>query len=58
MCDHDNRFPEFPVKDLHQVKNFVRAFGVEIAGGFISDKDMRISHDGASNSNALLLASG
>src|ERR1700722_16176335 len=58
MGDHDNRLAELMVEGLHQIEDFVGAFGVEIARGLIGTEDLRVSHDGACNGNTLLLASG
>jgi len=34
------------------------AFGVEVAGGFVEDEDLRLGEDGAGDGEALLLAAG
>ena len=56
MGDHDNRLAELLVESLHQIEDFVGAFGVEIARRLIGDQDVRISYDGAGNGNAHIAA--
>jgi len=40
----------------HRGLDELLAFGVEVAGGFVEDEDLRRSQDGAGDREALLLA--
>src|SRR5262245_30365111 len=42
----------------HGSLNKLLAFGVEVAGGFVEDEDLRVGEDGAGDGEALLLAAG
>ena len=56
--DHQHRDVEFLVEPLQEHLNLLAGFRVETAGRFIGDDDFRMSHNGASNADSLLLTAG
>src|SRR5712671_823384 len=56
MSHHDDCLGVLAVQGLKQIKDFISGLAVEIAGGFVTQKEGWVGDDGASDSHALLLA--
>ena len=53
--DHQERHAKFPIQPPEQSKNLLRGIGIEVAGGFVGDHDLRMGNDGSPDADALLL---
>ena len=56
--DHDDRLVELFVQAIQQFQNFMGTGGIEIAGGFVSQDQVRVGDQSASQRNALFLTAG
>ena len=56
--DHDDRLVKLAIEPLHQIEDLACRLGVEITRRFVRDDQRRVSGDGASNRDSLLLATG
>ena len=55
---HHDGFTVVAVESLQQIENLFAGFAVEIAGGFVAEQQRGIGHNGAGDSDSLLLAAG
>ena len=53
--DHDDGFSVVAVERLEQIENFVAGLAIEIARGLVAEKQRRVRHNCACNSDALFL---
>src|ERR1700741_3910072 len=58
LGDHDDSLAEILVEATEHFEDDFGIFRVEVAGGFIGEKDFRFVDDGAGNGDALLFAAG
>src|SRR5580693_1698359 len=56
--DHDDCLAEILIELAEQTEDGLRAFGIEVAGGFISQYDFWFADDGPSQRYALLFTAG
>ena len=55
MGDYDDG-AAFGVDGLEEIGDFFLGLGIELAGGFVGEDDVRVVDEGAGDGNALFLA--
>ena len=56
--DHHDRLAELADRDSHERQHLAAAVGVEVAGRFVGEDDLRAGHQGTGHRDSLLLTAG
>src|SRR5271155_842664 len=58
VSDHDDGLAEVLIELAEKAQDSFRTFGIEVAGRFVGQDDLRFANDGASERHTLLFAAG